>query len=102
MKDPPSPSLSRGAWLFKGLPPLSATQTAMLKKSGSLASNGMGRLTRGVLIVGIMQYGDEKLSPLYNPFEHGLLDYNSEADFERYPDPKKPDPAFHAPSESGQ
>lgn len=89
-----------GAWLFRGLPPLSATQTALLKKSGSLASNGMGRLTRGVLIVGIMQYSDEKLSPPYNPFEHGLLDYNPEADFERYPDPTKPDPAFHAPVET--
>lgn len=83
------------AWLFKGLPPLSGQQLQMVKQAGAATSNGLDRLTRGVLILGIVQYADTALSPEFNPFEHGGQDYSREADFERYPDPTLPDPVLY-------
>ncbi len=75
-----------GAWIFKGLPPLSAGQLAALKKTGSLGKAGLGKLVKGVLILGIVQYSDEKLAPAFNPFEYGFTDYDREADLDPYPD----------------
>lgn len=83
-------------WIFKGVP-LSAEQTALLEKGAKMSGKGMDKLTKGVVLLGIAQYADQKLSAPYNPFEHGLQDMNREAEFERYPDPTKPDPTLHAP-----
>lgn len=82
------------AWLFKGLPSLSATQMAQLHSAKSAASGGLGRLTRGVLILGIVQYADETIAPPFNPFDYGGKTYDPEADFEKYPDPTLPDPTL--------
>ncbi|MCE9626241.1 MAG: hypothetical protein K8R69_12460 [Deltaproteobacteria bacterium] len=76
-------------WIFKGVP-LSAEQKAMAESMGKMGSKGMDKLTRGVVLLGIAQYADTKLSPHYNPFEYGLTDVSREADFERYDDPTKP------------
>lgn len=83
-------------WIFKGVP-LSAEQKALLEKGAKVSGTGMDKLTKGVVLLGIAQYADQKLSAPYNPFEHGLQDMNREADFERYPDPTKPDPTLSAP-----
>lgn len=79
-----------GNWLFKGMPALSEGQLATLKKAGSLGSRGMGKLVRGVLILGIVQYSDQKLAPVFNPFEYGFTDLDREADFDPYPNLTKP------------
>lgn len=83
-------------WIFKGVP-LSAEQSALLEKGAKMGGKGLDKLTKGVVLLGIAQYADQKLSAPYNPFEHGLQDMSREAEFERYPDPTKPDPTLYAP-----
>jgi len=82
-------------WVFKGVP-LSAEQKALAEKMAKTSSKGMDRLTKGVILLGIVQYGDSKISPPFNPFEQKLdMGWmNREADFERYKDPTKPDPTL--------
>lgn len=79
-----------GAWLLKGMPPLSAGQIANFKKAGALGKTGLGKLVKGVLILGIVQYGDKKQGPVFNPFDHGFTDLDREADLDPYPDLTKP------------
>ncbi len=81
-------------YLFKGLPPLTAAQSAQLKKAGELTGKGMDKLTKGVLLLGILQAADDRLAPAFNPFEYGLKDMDREADFEAYPDPTRPEPVL--------
>jgi len=76
--------------LFKGIPPLSAEQSAMLKNAGQLTGKGMDKLTKGVILLGILQATDEQLGASFNPFEYHLKDLDREADFEAYPDPTLP------------
>ncbi|MCE9625122.1 MAG: hypothetical protein K8R69_06690 [Deltaproteobacteria bacterium] len=80
--------------LFKGIPPLSAEQSAMLKKVGETGGKGMDKLTKGVILLGILQGVDDKLGASFNPFEYHLKDLDREADFEAYPDPTLPDPTL--------
>ena len=83
-------------WIFRGVP-LSAEQKALLEKGGKMTGKGLDKLTKGVVLWGIAGYADSKISPPFNPFEHGLKDMSREAEFERYPDPTKPDPTLSAP-----
>ncbi|MCE9626242.1 MAG: hypothetical protein K8R69_12465 [Deltaproteobacteria bacterium] len=84
-----------GEWLFKGLPALSPRQLSMLKTAAQVPGKGLGKLVKGVMILGIVQYGDSKLSPAFNPFEYGMKDLDREASFDAYPDLTKPDPILH-------
>ncbi len=86
-------------WIFKGVP-LSAEQKALAEKMAKTSSTGMDKLTKGVILLGIVQYGDSKLSAPFNPFEQKLdMGWmNREANFDRYPDPTKPDPTLSAPT----
>ncbi len=88
-------------WIFKGLGELRAEQKAQaaLQKG----SAGMDKLSKGVILLGILQYGDNAISPSYNPFDYGLEMgwMDREADFERYPDPTQPDPTLSAASIPG-
>ncbi len=85
-------------WIFKGVP-LSAEQKALAEKMAKSSSKGMDKLTKGVILLGIVQYGDSKLSAPFNPFEQKLdMGWmNREANFERYDDPTKPDATLNAP-----
>lgn len=80
------------ARLFKGLPPLSPDQRQMLQKAGAAPFQGLDKMTRGVLIWLIVENGDNRISPPFNPVEFGGEWVNPEAEFERYPDPTQPDP----------
>ncbi|MFO1463123.1 MAG: hypothetical protein U1F66_05055 [bacterium] len=82
-------------WATKGLPSLTPGQVAAVKAMGRTAGSGLGRLTKGVLILGIVQYNDQKMSPAFNSFEYGLSDLDREADFDPYPDLTKPDPSLY-------
>ena len=77
--------------VFKGMP-LSPEQSAMLQQGGKWT---MDKFTRGFVMYSIATYADEKISPPYNPFEHGLDDYARQADFEAYSDPTRPDPTLN-------
>ncbi|MDL1872846.1 hypothetical protein FBR05_11695 [Deltaproteobacteria bacterium PRO3] len=81
-------------FLFKDLPPLSAAQSAQLKKAAELSGKGLDKLTKGVILLGILQAADDRLAPAFNPFEYGLKDLDREADFEAYPDPTRPEPVL--------
>ena len=83
---------------LQGIATLSAKQLSMLKSAAGLPGKGLGKLVKGVMILGIVQYGDKTLSPAFNPFEHGMKDLDREASFDPYPDLRKPDPALHPPA----
>lgn len=79
--------------VFKGMP-LSPEKSAMFEKG---AKWSMDKFTRGFIMYSVANYADDKLSPPYYSFEHGLDDVARQADFEAYPDPTRPDPALNAP-----
>jgi len=89
-----SPLSSLKNWAFKGLPQLTAGQAAALKSAAGVAKTGGNKLVRAVLILGIVQYNDDKFNAAFNPFEYGMTDLDREANFDPYPDLTKPDPTL--------
>jgi len=90
-------------WVFKGIP-LSAEQKAMAESMAKTSSKGMDRLSKSVILLGILQYGDASISPPFNPFDQGLEMgwMDREADFERYADPTQADPTLLPATEPAQ